>query len=151
MMDPSDQLATSFITPFGAFCNTSMPFGLHNTGATFQMCMQRCFREQIGHKLEVYVDDIIVKSRATAHLIGVLEETFTNLHANHIKLNPEKCIFGVPARKLLGFIVSEHGIKANPEKISMIMDMEPVKNLKEAQRLTGCLAMLSCFISCLGE
>jgi hypothetical protein len=87
MMDPSDQLATSFITPFGAFCYTSMPFSLQNAGATFQRCMKRCFREQIGHNMEVYVDDIIVKSQAAARLIGDLEETFTNLRANHIKLN----------------------------------------------------------------
>ena len=65
-------------------------------------------------------------------MIGDLEETFTNLHANHIKLNLEKCVFGVPAKKLLGFIVSERGIEANPENISMIMDMELVKNLKGA-------------------
>ena len=50
----------TFITPFGAFCYTSMPFGLWNIGATFQRCMQRCFREQIGRNLEVYVDDIVI-------------------------------------------------------------------------------------------
>ena len=88
--------------------------------------------EQISHNLEVYADDIIVKSRAAAQLINDLEETFANLHANHIKLNPEKCMFGVPTGKLLGFIISEQGIEANPEKISVIMDMEPVKNLKAA-------------------
>jgi hypothetical protein len=65
-------------------------------------------------------------------LIDDLEETFSNLHANHIKLNLEKCVFGVPARKLLGFIISEGGIEANLEKIFAIMDMEPVKNLKGA-------------------
>ena len=62
-MDPSDLLATSFITPFGAFCYTSMLFGLQNTEATFQRCMQKCFREQIGRNLEVYVDNIVVKSQ----------------------------------------------------------------------------------------
>ena len=72
------------------------------------------------------------------------------LGANQIKLNPEKCVFGVPAGKLLGFIVFDCGIAVNPKKISMINDMEPIKNLKGAQRLTGCLAVLSRFISCLG-
>jgi len=67
-----------------------------------------------------------------AQLIGDLEETFANLRANHIKLNPKKSVFGVPAGKLLGFIISERGIEANPEKISMIMDMELIKNLKGA-------------------
>ena len=84
-------------------------------------------------------------------MITDLEETFSNLCANHIKLNPEKCVFGVPARKLLGFIISKHGIQINLEKISAINHMEPIKNLKGAQRLTGCLVALTCFISRLGE
>ena len=94
--------------------------------------MQRCFREQIGCNLEVYIDNIIVKSRVAAQLIGDLEETFANLHANPIKLNPEKCMFRVPAGKLLGFIIFKRSIEANPEKISTILVMEPVKNLKGA-------------------
>ena len=65
-------------------------------------------------------------------LIDNLEETFSNLRANHIKLNPEKCVFGVPAGKLLGFIVSECGIEINHDMISAIMDKEPIKNLKRA-------------------
>ena len=77
-----------------------MLFGLWNIGATFQRCIQKCFREQIGHNLEVYVDDIVLKSSAATQLIGNLEETFSNLRTNHIKLNPEKCVFGVPVRKL---------------------------------------------------
>ena len=94
--------------------------------------MQKCFREQIGRNLEVYVDDIIVKSRMAAQLIDDLKEIFSNLRANHIKLNPEKCVFGVPAGKLLGFIVSECGIEINHDMISAIMDKEPIKNLKRA-------------------
>ena len=105
MMDPSDQLATSFITPFGAFYYTLRPFSLWNTRATFQRRMQKCFREQIRHNLEVYIDDIVVKNGMATQLINYLEETFSNLRANHIKLNPEKCVFGVPTEKLLGFIV----------------------------------------------
>jgi len=80
----------------------------------------------------VYVDDIIVKTRVATQFIVDLEETFSNLRANNIKLNLEKCVFGVPAGNLLGFIISEHGIKVNPEKISAINDMEPIKNLKGA-------------------
>ena len=84
-------------------------------------------------------------------MIANLEEAFSNLHANQIKLNPKNCIFGVPAGKLLGFIVSEHSIKINPEKIPAINDMELVKNMKGAQRIMGCLAALNRFISRLGE
>jgi hypothetical protein len=68
-----------------------------------------------------------------------------------VKLNPEKCVFGVPRGMLLGFVVSERGIEANPEKISVIIDMGPIKNLKGVQRITGCLAALSRFIARLRE
>jgi regulator of sirC expression with transglutaminase-like and TPR domain len=68
-----------------------------------------------------------------------------------VKLNPEKCVFGVPRGMLLSFVVSERGIEANPEKISAIMDMGPIKNLKGMQCVTGCLAALSRFIARLGE
>src|SRR5579859_1621182 len=74
-----------------------------------------------------------------------------NLRRYRIKLNPEKCVFGVPKGKLLGFVISEHGIEANKEKISAIISMGPISNLKGVQRLTGCLAALSRFISRLGE
>ena len=76
---------------------------------------------------------------------------FVNLRRFNIRLNPEKCVFGVPKGKLLGYIVSEHGIEANPEKIMAISNMGPIRNIKGVQRLTGCLATLSRFISWLGE
>jgi len=150
-MKESDQLATSFITPFGAFCYTMMPFGLKNAGATCQRCMQTCFREQIGRNVEVYVDDIIVKTKEVGSLIPDLKEMFANLHRYGVKLNPEKCIFGVPKGKLLGFIISECGIEANPEKNLAIMKMGPIQNVKGVQKLTSSLAALSQFISRLGE
>jgi hypothetical protein len=99
----------------------------------------------------VYVDDIIVKSQKARQLIADLREAFSNLRANQIGLNSEKCVFGVPSWKLLEFIMSEHGMKAKPEKIIIIMNMEQVRNLKGAQRLTGCLAALSRIIWCLDE
>jgi hypothetical protein len=77
--------------------------------------------------------------------------TFRCLKAKGVKLNPEKCVFGVPRGMLLGFIVSERGIEANPEKITAITNMRPIKDLKGVQRVMGCLAALSCFISRLGE
>ena len=72
-------------------------------------------------------------------LIANLAATFTNLQRFNIKLNPEKCVFGVPKGKLLGYIMSERGIKANPEKIMAISNMGPIRNIKGVQRLTGCL------------
>ena len=123
MMKESDQLMTSFITPFGSFCYVTMQFGLKNTGAMYQRCMLKCFGNLIRQTVEAYIDDIVVKSKRANQVIANLEQTFTKLRANEIKLIPDKCIFGVPRGMLLGFIISEHGIEANPEKISAIMRM----------------------------
>jgi len=95
-MKESDQLATSFITPFGMFCYVTMPFSLKNARATYQRCMLQVFRDLIGKTVEAYVDDIVVKSRKASGLVVDLEETFRCLRAKGIKLNPEKCVFGVP-------------------------------------------------------
>jgi hypothetical protein len=112
----------------------------------------RCvFRELIGRIIEAYVDDIIVKSKKIGDLVPDLTEVFTKLRQHGVKLNPEKCVFGVVRGMLLGFVVSERGIEANPDKISTIMDMGPIKNLKGVQRVTGCLAGLSRFIARLRE
>ena len=125
-MKESDQLMTSFITPFKSFCYISMSFGLKNAGAMYQRCMLKCFGDLIGRTVEAYVDDIIVKSKRADHLVADLEQTFAKLWVNGIKLNPDNCVFGVPRSMLLGFIISEHGIKANPEKISAITRMGPI-------------------------
>jgi hypothetical protein len=128
-----------------------MPFGLRNAGATYQRCMNHVFGEHIGRTVEACVDDIVVKTRKASHLLSDLETTFKCLRAKGVKLNPEKCVFGVPQGMLLGFIVSEQGIEANPKKITAITSMGPIKDLKGVQRVMGCLAALSRFISRLGE
>jgi hypothetical protein len=101
--------------------------------------------------IEAYVDDIVVKSKKMGDLVPDLTEVFAKLRQHGVKLNPEKCVFGVPMGMLLGFVVSERGIEANRKKISTIMDMGTIKNLKGVQRVTGCLAALSRFIARLGE
>jgi hypothetical protein len=113
--------------------------------------MQSCFDGQIGHNLEVYIDDIIVKTRQDSSLIANLEETFTNLRRFNIRLNPEKCTFGVPRGKLLGYIITKRGIEVNPDKILAIAEINQVKNVKDVQWLIGCLAALSHLLSRLGE
>ena len=100
-----------------------MPFGLKNPEATYQRCMQRCLNEQIGCNIDVYVDDIAVKSRKKADLLDDLRETFDNLRAYRMKFNPKKYVVGVRAGKLLGFIVSERGIEVNPKKIKAILNI----------------------------
>nr|ABA98926.2 retrotransposon protein, putative, Ty3-gypsy subclass [Oryza sativa Japonica Group] len=147
----SDCLKTSFITPFGAYCYVTMPFGLKNAGATYQRMIQRCFSTQIGRNVEAYVDDVVVKTKQKDDLISDLEETFASIRAFRMKLNPEKCTFGVPSGKLLGFMVSHRGIQANPEKVTAILNMKPPSTQKDVQKLTGCMAALSRFVSRLGE
>ena len=115
-MKESVQAATTFITPYGPFFNT-MPFGLKNTGATYQRMIQTCLEKQIDKIVEAYMDDVLIKTRHVETLIDDLRLTFDNLRTYDIKLNSEKYIFGVPSGKLLGFIVSNRGIEANPAKI----------------------------------
>jgi hypothetical protein len=150
-MKESDQLATSFITSFGMFCYVTMPFGLRNAGATYQRCMQHVFEDHIGWTVEAYVDDIVVKTRKVDDLVSDLRVAFDCLRANGVKLNPEKCIFGVPRGMLLGYIVSQRGIEPNPEKVAALERMGPIRDLKGVQKVLGCLATLSRFISPLGE
>ena len=122
-MKESDQAATAFITPYGPLCFNTMPFGLKNAGATYQRMIQTCLEKQIGKTVEAYVDDVVVKTRHVDSLINDLRLTFDNLRTYDIKLNPEKCVFGVPAGKLLGFIVSSRGIEANPVKIQALSQL----------------------------
>jgi hypothetical protein len=113
--------------------------------------MNHMFGEHIGRTVEAYVNDIVVKTRKASDLLSDLETTFKCLKAKGVKLNPEKCVFGVLRGMLLGFIVSERGIEANPEKIAAITNIGSIKDLKGVQRVMGCLAALSRFISRLGE
>ena len=97
--------------------------------------------------IEAYMDDIVVKTKDKATLIQDLEETFANLRKINLKLNPEKCVFGVPSGKILGFFVSHRGIDANPEKVKAVEDMSLPKTLREMQKLTGRVTALGRFIS----
>jgi len=118
-----DQIKTVFITPFGAYAYKTMSFGLKNAGATYQRAKQLCFTNQLHRNVEAYVDDVVVKTKEFSSFIPDLEETFNSLRSFRWKLKPTKFIFGIPSRKLLGFIVSHRGIEANPEKINAIINM----------------------------
>jgi hypothetical protein len=150
-MKIEDEEKTAFITPYGVFCYTTMPFGLKNGGATYQHCMQACLHDQIGENVQVYVDDIVVKTRKEATLLEDLRQMFANLNRYNIKLNPLKCVFGVPAGQLLRYLISEQGIEANPEKIQALLAMKEPTNLRGVQQLAGRIAVLSRFIARLGE
>ncbi|KAK4383018.1 hypothetical protein Sango_2816000 [Sesamum angolense] len=116
---------------------------LKNAGATYQCLVDKIFRSQIGRNIEVYVDDILVKSKETRDYIVDLEEMFSVLRNYRLKLNPRKCAFGVQGGRFLGFIVTQRGIKANSLKIKAILDMKTPTNVNEVQRLIGRIAALS--------
>ena len=123
-MHEDDREKTSFVTSQGLFCYRVMPFGLKNAGAAYQRLMNRMFATQIGRNVQVYVDDMLVKSQQEEDHLKDLKETFDTLRFYNIKLNPGKCTFGVTAGKFLEFMVSQRGIEANPDKIRAIMEMK---------------------------
>ena len=146
-MKEEDQEKTSFVTSQGLFCYKVMPFGLKNAGATYQRLMNKMFAHQLGRNVQVFVDDMLVKSvRENDHLCD-LQETFNTLRSCNMKLNPSKCVFGVTAEKFLGFMVSQRGIEVNPEKVRAIMELEPPRTVKAVQSLNGKVVALNRFVS----
>ena len=123
-----------------------MPFGLKNAGTTYQRLMNKIFAQQIGRNVQVYVDDMLVKSQRKEDHLDNLKETFDTLRSYNMKLNPGKCAFGVTAGKFLGFMVSQRGIEANPDKIRTIIEMTLLRNVKEVQSLNGKVAALNRFV-----
>ena len=146
-MDPDDQEKTSFVTAQGTYCYRVMPFGLKNAGATYQRLVNRMFQKQIGATMEVYIDDMLVKSTTADLQIAHFSEALQILRNYNMKLNPAKCAFGVSAGKFMCFIVNHRGIEANPNKIKAVLDMPSLTGIKEVQRLTGRIAALSQFVS----
>ena len=130
-MAEEDQEKTAFIISQGLYCYKVMPFGLKNAGATYQRLVNKMFSKQIGRNMEVYVDDMLVKSREELTHLDDLKETFVTLRQYQMKLNPSKCVFGVASGKFLGFMVSQRGIEANPEKLQAIINMASPKTVKE--------------------
>ena len=146
-MDLDDQEKTSFVIAQGTYCYRVMPFGLKNARATYQSLVNRMFQKQIGTTMEVYIDDMLVKSTTAELQVAHLSEAFQILRNYNMKLNPAKCTFGVSAGKFLGFIVNHRGIEANSDKIKVVLDMPSPSGIKEVQRLTGRIAALSRFVS----
>jgi ribonuclease HI len=124
-----------------------MPDGLKNAGGSFSRMTAKVLHSQIGRNVLTYVDDIIVKSMKQENHIADLQKTFANFRQAGLKLNPEKCVFGVKKGMFLGCLVSTKGVEANPNKIKAILRMEPPNTKKGAQRLVGRLASLNRFIS----
>jgi hypothetical protein len=150
-MAKADRKHTSFVIVDGLYCYVVMPYGLLNTLPTFARAMNITLGGFVRDIVEVYVDDIVVKTRESNSLLENLAQIFDKLRATSTMLNPKKCVFGILAGKLLGFLVSHRGIEANPDKIRAIEAMRPPARLKHVQKLTGSVATLSCFISRLAE
>jgi ribonuclease HI len=145
-MNKEDEEKTSFITPSGTYCFVRMPEGLKNAGPTFTRMTKVVFKPQICKNLLAYVDDIIIKSNSRPNHISDLAETFANLRKANLKLNPEKCVFGVTKGKMLGCLVASKGIEANADKVRALADMQEPKSIKDIQKLTGRIAALNRFV-----
>jgi hypothetical protein len=146
-MNPTDQEKTAFITPRGIFYYKVMPFGLKNAGVTYQRMITKMFTLQLGKTVEVYIDDMVVKSILAEDHLRDLQAVLNTLRRHRLKLNASKCAFGVGSGKFLGFMVTQQGIEANPDQISAILDLKPPITVREVQRLTGMAAILNRFIS----
>jgi ribonuclease HI len=150
-MSKEDRKHNAFVTVDGLYCYVVMPYGLKNALPTFVRAMSKTVGDLIRDRVEVYVDDIVVKTKRGSTLVEDLTLVFEKLRATRTQLNPDKCVFGVSAGKLLGFLVSHRGIEANPEKIKAIEAMRPPIRIKDIQKLIGSLAALSRFISRLAK
>ncbi|GKC21514.1 reverse transcriptase domain-containing protein [Tanacetum coccineum] len=124
-----------------------MPFGLRNVGATYQRLMDKAFHKQIGKNLEVYVDDLVIKSRTEDEIVRDIEETFKTLREINMKLNPKKCTFGVEEGMFLGYKVNTRGLKVCPDKVDAVLSLPSPKCLKDVQKLNGKLASLNRFLA----
>ncbi|KAI5346356.1 hypothetical protein L3X38_014235 [Prunus dulcis] len=149
MMAEQDIHKTAFMCPghIGAFEYTVMPFGLRNAGATYQRAMNSIFHDMIGHSLEVYIDDVVIKSPEEGNHISSLRKAFLRMRQHKLKMNPKKCVFGVQAGNFLGFLVHQRGIEVDKNKAKSIMEALPPRNKKELQSLLGKINFLRRFIS----
>jgi hypothetical protein len=141
-----DEEKTSFITPFGTFRFVRMPEGLKKAGCTFSRMIAIVLHPQIRRNILAYVDDIVVKSIQRKDHISDLAETFANMRAANLKLNPEKCVVGIHMGKVLGCLVSTKGIEVNPDKIRALVEMQDPVSVKDVQKLTRRVAALNRFI-----
>ena len=130
-MAPGNEEKIAFITPHGLYCYKVMSFGLKNARATYQRLMTKIFKPLIGDVVEVYIDDVVVKSKTRSEHTQHLQEVFHLLKNYGMKLNPTKCAFGVSTGKFLGFMVTQRGIEINPDQVKAVANTLPPTNKKE--------------------
>ena len=146
-MAPEDKAKTTFVTPWGSYCYKVMPFDLKNAGATYQRAMVALFHDMMHKEIEVYVDDMIAKSKKGEDHVKVLRKLFERLRKYELKLNPAKCSFGVKFEKLLGFMVSNRGIEVDHDKVRAIQSIPSPKTEKEVRGFLGRLNYIARFIA----
>ena len=146
-MAEEDQEKMPFITNQGFCCYRVIPFGLKNVGATYQRLVNQMFNKQIERNVEVYVNDMLIKSKEEKDHLDDLKEMFNTLGQYSMKLNSSKCAFEVSSGKFLELMVSQRGIEANLKKVRAILEMSSPKMVKEVQSLTRRVATLNKFIS----
>ncbi|GJV26737.1 reverse transcriptase domain-containing protein [Tanacetum coccineum] len=142
-MAESNEEKTVFHTSQGVYCYTKMPFGLKNAGATYQRLVDKASDSQVGRNLEVYVDDLVIKSHMEAEMIRNINETFRTLRRINMKLNPKKCTFGAREGMFLGYMISPEGIQLCPEKTKVVLQLPSLRTIKEVQSLNRKLASLN--------
>ena len=135
------------MTPVRNYHYKVMHFGLKNAGSTYQRIMTRMFEPQLGKTIEVYIDDMVVKSKVVSEHVKDLEVIFGILREHKLCLNASKCSFGVRYGKFLGYMVTHRGIEVSPDQIKAINSLQTPRNPKEVQKLTGMIAALNRFIS----
>lgn len=138
---------TAFMTPRGIFCYKVMPFGLKNAGATYQRMIVNLFKDLIGKKVEVYIDDMVVKSSEEHQHLDDLQQVFDIMRKASLRLNAAKCAFSVGSGKFLGHFVTRRGIEASPDQIKTLQGIHSPRTVKDVQKLAGMDAALNRFIS----
>ncbi|XP_021607732.1 uncharacterized protein LOC110611653 [Manihot esculenta] len=146
LIDKSNEEKTSFITEDETYCYKAIFFGLKNAGATYQRLMNKIFKIQIGRNVEVYMDDMVVKSLTFQQYLVDLKEVFEVLEQYKMRLNPAKCAFFIRDGKFLGYMVSGKGIKPNPEKVEAILKMPEPTCVRDVQRLIRRVVALNRFM-----
>ena len=135
------------VTPWGTYYYKVIPFGLKNAGVTHQRAATTLLYDLIHKEVEVYVDDMIVKSKDCEGHVLALRKFFERIRFYKLWLNPKKCTFGVTSKKLLRFMVSQRGIEVDLEKIKAIVEMKPLRIEKEIQGFLGRIQYISRFIA----
>ena len=138
-----DQEKTVFVTPIGNYHYKVMLFGIKNAGSTYQRMMTRMFEPRLDKNIEIYVDNMVVKSKVATEHLEDLGDIFNVLRKHKLRLNASKCSFGVGSGKFLGYMVTHRGIEVNPDQIKAILDLKPPRNAKEVQKLIGMIAALN--------